>query len=243
MASKVILVGLSGVSSSGKTTLARLLRDILPNSFILHEDDFFWPDSQIPVKNGIQDWDCLEAIDLSKLANTLRYIKQHGNPPSDFISKEDQNPVGEHDVNQDVVEALKVQAHDVPNDSKTPRIAIMDGFLLYSQNMKEVRDLLDLKLFLRTDYQSAKSRREARAGYVTVEGFWEDPPGYVDDVVWPNYVKDHSFLFQNGDVEGQYDQQAFQDTGILPLPERAQDDVTATLKWAYSAIFKEIKPH
>jgi nicotinamide/nicotinate riboside kinase len=38
---KAIVVGISGASSSGKTTLARLLRDIFPNGFILHEDDFY----------------------------------------------------------------------------------------------------------------------------------------------------------------------------------------------------------
>ncbi|THV63449.1 hypothetical protein D6D27_10612, partial [Aureobasidium pullulans] len=27
---------------------------------------------------------------------------------------------------------------------------------------------------------AVKQRREARSGYVTLEGFWEDPPGYVD---------------------------------------------------------------
>lgn len=39
--SKALIVALSGCSSSGKTTLARLLRDIFPNTFILHEDDFY----------------------------------------------------------------------------------------------------------------------------------------------------------------------------------------------------------
>lgn len=38
---KALIVGVSGGSSSGKTTLARLLRDIFPNTFILHEDDFY----------------------------------------------------------------------------------------------------------------------------------------------------------------------------------------------------------
>lgn len=38
---EAVVVGLSGASSSGKTTIARLLRDIFPNSFILHEDDFY----------------------------------------------------------------------------------------------------------------------------------------------------------------------------------------------------------
>jgi nicotinamide/nicotinate riboside kinase len=43
---KAIVVGLSGCSSSGKTTLARLLRDIFLNTFILHEDDFYKPEDQ-----------------------------------------------------------------------------------------------------------------------------------------------------------------------------------------------------
>lgn len=49
---KAIIIGISGCSSSGKTTLARLLRDIFPNTFILHEDDFYKPDDQqVPPSN------------------------------------------------------------------------------------------------------------------------------------------------------------------------------------------------
>lgn len=43
---KAVVVGISGCSSSGKTTLARLLRDIFPNTFILHEDDFYKNDKE-----------------------------------------------------------------------------------------------------------------------------------------------------------------------------------------------------
>lgn len=45
-ANKAVVVGISGASSSGKTTLARLLRDIFPNTFILHEDDFYKIESE-----------------------------------------------------------------------------------------------------------------------------------------------------------------------------------------------------
>jgi nicotinamide/nicotinate riboside kinase len=41
-----LVVGIGGASSSGKTTLSRLLRDIFPNTFILHEDDFFKEDKK-----------------------------------------------------------------------------------------------------------------------------------------------------------------------------------------------------
>lgn len=167
-----ILVGISGVSSSGKTTLARLLRDIFPNVFILHEDDFYKDDSDIPVKDGVADWDCLEAIDLPSFEKALAYIKKHGMSPPNLSSKEDKNSVGEVDVDRSVVEDLKWKASRWMFQN-VPALAIIDGFLLYSEEMKQIRDAFDVKLFLRTDFETAKARREARSGYVTLQGFWE----------------------------------------------------------------------
>lgn len=43
---RAVIIGISGCSSSGKTTLARLLRDLFPETFILHEDDFYKPESE-----------------------------------------------------------------------------------------------------------------------------------------------------------------------------------------------------
>ena len=173
-----ILIGISGVSSSGKTTLARLLRDIFPNTFVLHEDDFYKTDADIPVNDsagGVADWDCLEAIDLPGLENALKYIKVNGMPPPDLLSKEDKNDVGPCEIDRKVVDRLEWQAsrwmfQDVPP------IAIIDGFLLYAEGMKQVRELFDVRALLRTDCATGKARRENRQGYVTVEGFWEDPP-------------------------------------------------------------------
>jgi hypothetical protein len=33
--------------------------------------------------------------------------------------------------------------------------------------------------------REGEARREARTGYTTIEGWWADPPGYVDKIVWP----------------------------------------------------------
>lgn len=43
---RAVVFSLSGCSSSGKTTLARILRDVFPNTFILHEDDFYKTDNE-----------------------------------------------------------------------------------------------------------------------------------------------------------------------------------------------------
>ena len=108
-----LLVGVSGVSSSGKTTLARLLRDIFPNTFILHEDDFYKTDADIPINKdagGVADWDCLEAINLPAFEEALRYIKRNGTPPPDLVSKEDKNSVGSVEVDRKVVHDLEWKA-------------------------------------------------------------------------------------------------------------------------------------
>jgi len=239
-----LILGISGVSSSGKTTLARLLRDIFPNTFVLHEDDFYKTDAEIPINEAagnVADWDCLESINLPAFERALQYIRERGMPPPDLKSKEDKNSVGEVDLDAKVIDDLKWRAgrwmfQDVPP------IAIIDGFLLYSEEMKNIRSLFDVKLFLRTDYKTAKGRREARSGYVTLEGFWEDPPGYVDNVVWPNYVKDHAFMFKDGDVEGDLKRDVLEQLDIHPMPHEAQGNMTACVRWAFHVIESALEP-
>lgn len=228
-----LLVAISGPSSSGKTTLSRLLRSISPiQTSILHLDDFYLPDTSIPIRNGIQDWDCLESLDLPLLEKALHTIKTTGQTPDWLVSKEDQNSVGEHGVPETLIQEMKERA----KGWGCRRIHIIDGFLLFSRSMPQIYSLFDVKLFLRTSYSTAKTRREARSGYVTLEGFWEDPPGYVDAVVWPNYVADHQFLFQHGDVEGELDRDVCRDMGIEGMPREAEGNMGKCLEWAVGVL-------
>ncbi|KAH8708604.1 P-loop containing nucleoside triphosphate hydrolase protein [Phaeosphaeriaceae sp. PMI808] len=237
MSPQPLLVGISGPSSSGKTTLSRLLRDIFPPSklFILHLDDFYLTDAEIPVHDGIQDWDCLESLNLPQLEQALQHIKLHGTSPEWLESKEDQNSVGEHGVPQSEIDRLRASVAswlDGKPEWQNRRICVVDGFLLFSDTMGDIRPLFDVKLFLRTTYETAKRRREARTGYVTIEGFWEDPPGYVDKVVWPNYVQDHKFLFRHGNVENELNESVCKSVGINGMPKQAEENMSMCLKWA-----------
>lgn len=176
---------------------------------------------------------------MPQLHAALTHIKQTGQFPPRLISKEDQNSVGEVSIHSSIIEALKNSAaENLP--SSTP-IAIIDGFLLYSQAMSSVRSIFDVKLLLHTDYDTVKARREARSGYVTLEGFWEDPPGYVDGVVWPNYAKDHAFLFQAGDVEsGEFDGTLCEELGIEVCPREWSGDVGKCLEWAFEVVARKL---
>jgi nicotinamide/nicotinate riboside kinase len=108
--------------------------------------------------------------------------------------------------------------------------------------MAAIKPNLDIKLFLRTTYAKAKARREARDGYVTLEGFWADPPGYVDKIVWPNYVEEHAWMFQGGDVEGEFKMDVLEKEGIKVQDKVGVDgDIEKTFEWTVDTILDELK--
>ncbi|KAH9898806.1 P-loop containing nucleoside triphosphate hydrolase protein [Xylariomycetidae sp. FL2044] len=276
---KAVIVGISGASSSGKTTLARLLRDIFPHTFILHEDDFYKPESELPMRDGLLDWDCAEAISVPDMKKALEWIRKEGSFPPFVDSKEDQNSVGACPVSDAKIAAMRsrVQSWLEPGQpghaiffapsSSSPssqtqtqplRICLLDGFLLYSPtDLAPILPLLDVRLFLLVSRAKATRRREARDGYVTLEGFWKDPPGYVDRVVWPNYVEAHRWLFEGGDVErGVLDGEVLRENGILaqgglkrgagPSGEGGGGmdvdvDMETSLEWAVETLMRELE--
>jgi nicotinamide/nicotinate riboside kinase len=126
------------------------------------------------------------------------------------------------------------------NAQDPTRLCIFDGFLLYSKSMAPLQSQIDIKLFLRVSYAKAKARREARSGYVTLEGFWEDPPGYVDKIVWPNYVEDHKWMFEDEDVEGRLREDVMKDAGIKSHEGGIDVDMETTLKWAVEILMKDL---
>ncbi|KAG5983694.1 hypothetical protein E4U55_007443 [Claviceps digitariae] len=244
-----LIIGISGCSSSGKTTLARLLRDIFPNTFILHQDDFYRPEQELPSKDGLLDWDCAGAIDVPAMADALSYIRRHAAFPPSLSSKEDQNSLGKCPVPDSLIAALRTKVHHAlpathPLKNNSLRLCLLDGFLLYAPSMAAIQPHLDVKFFVRTSYARAKARREARDGYVTVEGFWTDPPGYVDKVVWPNYVEGHAWMFEKGDVEGSYDEEVLRREGIEVLRGVGVDcEMERVLEWMVDMVMEEVTRH
>lgn len=244
--SKAILVGISGPSSSGKTTLARLIRSILlsagHNALILHEDDFYRPEAEIPIHAGTghQDWDCLGSIDDEALRQALKHIKEIGALPSDLQSKEDRNCAGKVDVDASLIERLEREAKSLAVPAPRP-VVIVDGFLLFAPTLAPLYALMEVKLFLPTTHALMASRRSTRSGYVTLEGFWEDPPDYVDKVVWPNYARDHAFMFRRGDVEGEVDDGVVSDMGVDVAPTEGRESMDVCLEWAWRKIEEGVK--
>lgn len=82
------------------------------------------------------------------------------------------------------------------------------------------------------------------------QSFWVDPPGYVDDVVWPRYVEDHAWLIipqHKGDgVEGGGDVvkaagegvDVRHDVGVQVAPGKGAGGMDVVLRWAVEEVLK-----
>ena len=170
--------------------------------------------------------------------DALKYVKRYGRMKEGFVSKEDQNDVGETGVSEEAVPRLKGEAGDGVGERL---LVIVDGFLLFGESVASVREQLDVKVLLRARFEDAKMRRERRSGYVTLEGFWEDPPGYVEKVVWPNYVEEHGFLFEKGDVEGEVRQDMCEKLGIRIIPGGGEWGMERCLEWVVDIVKEEVE--
>ncbi|GFF26961.1 nicotinamide riboside kinase [Aspergillus udagawae] len=316
----VTVIGISGPSSSGKTTLARLLQRIFSHisenlqTFIMHEDDFYLPDDRIPyttTSSGktVQDWDTVEAIDVPFMASALSYVRQHGRLPPRLKSKEDLNEASDSGVSDETIAQLQRQVSEklqqvgpvLVGDGEKRTVVFFEGFLLFSPPEAEVREhvlrpvheQIDVRLFLPAPYDYVKNRRERRSGYVTIgpapvpplphrgssasddvkqhvdleaeddappQNFWTDPPGYVDDIVWPRYVRDHAWLLlpesgldndryqnaRNSDIDelvrivGQ-GTNVRTDAGVAVAPGKGALPMADVLKWAIEEVMKPLE--
>ena len=70
-----MIIGIGGVSRSGKTSLAILIKNILEKkgetAIILSQDDYVFPESEIPKIKHRVDWESPESIDFQRFKNDI----------------------------------------------------------------------------------------------------------------------------------------------------------------------------
>lgn len=241
-----ILIGVSGITSSGKTTLAHLLLLILPPTttvFLLHQDDFLVPKHLlVPSQNGELDADGPNAVDLATLKRVLKYVKHEGKLPSTFHTMQaeaDEHVRAVSLVSQDELDDLKASVTRSELFQAGRSIGIVDGSLLYHD--PTIRSLLDVKIFLRASRDKVRQRRFEKPEYVDSESgdnFWR-ARDYFDRIIWPNYSEEHGPLFEDGDVQGRPIVGLCEELGIVIQPE-LDLSVPETLKWAAKSIIKDL---
>ncbi|XP_028371693.2 nicotinamide riboside kinase 1 isoform X1 [Phyllostomus discolor] len=131
---KTFVIGISGVTNGGKTTLAKNLQKHFPNCSVISQDDFFKPESEIETdENGFLQYDVLEALNMEKMMSTISCLLESSRHPqgsTDWRSTE-----------------------EVP-------ILIIEGFLLF--NYKPLDTMWNRSYFLTIPYEECKRRRSTR---------------------------------------------------------------------------------
>ena len=76
-----MIIGIGGVSNAGKSTLSKRIVEKLSadrECIILCQDDYVYPQSQIPKVKDMTDWECPESINFKEfIADINRYRETH----------------------------------------------------------------------------------------------------------------------------------------------------------------------
>lgn len=243
------IIGLSGPSSSGKTSIAHLLEHVFAPApvHLIHADDFCRDFEDIPLHaNGYLDCDGPDAVDLDRLDDVLGYMSLHeGAMPKDFKGwQEDVFPeAGDkalETVDEEAIKRLQEEVRSSGIDLENKRLVVVDGFLLYHN--EKVRERLDAKLFLRLSRRVAKERRFNRPGYgeeAKKGEFWKTER-YFDTMVWRSYVEQHAVLFKDGNVDGEVDQDVCARLGISVSPG-LDTPMVENLVWTVREVVKVLE--
>ncbi|AET41477.1 ribosylnicotinamide kinase Ecym_8192 [Eremothecium cymbalariae DBVPG len=196
-----LLVGISGCSSSGKTTLSKLASYAVPGSILIHQDDFYKHDNEIPINEEymLQNWDCADALHFEAFTRELQNIKSLGRMSVKPVKNDNHDGVLKFNIDDGFWESINSQ-YGTRIKALSYMVVFVEGFMLYHDEC--LASLFDIKLLLRAPYATLKARRAARPGYRTLDSYWIDPPYYFDEFVYKSYAESHRSLFADGDVEG-----------------------------------------
>jgi uridine kinase len=142
---KVMIIGISGGSGSGKTTFANSLHNLFgpEHSSLLQQDSYYHDHRHLfDYDGGSVNFDHPDTIDFALLAQHLKMLKARRSikvPVYDF------------------------EAHSRLEQTRTlhaQRLILMEGMLIFSQ--QAVRECLDLKVYIDTQEPVRFSRRLSR---------------------------------------------------------------------------------
>ncbi|OMH81116.1 Nicotinamide riboside kinase [Zancudomyces culisetae] len=201
---KTIVIGISGPSCSGKTTLSIMLKKLLGNCSILSQDSYYKDEMHIPIdrETGLKDYDTLGSFETEEMVNDiLKFTKGQ-----DELNDKDQlasmwaidSKQIEMELSTREYGYLKADAEKMCKELISRygphRYLVVEGICVFQ---KEIMDVFDTRLFLECEFEMLKSRRKERECEMVKAGsdkfderfFLQEPPQYFESVVWRNYTE------------------------------------------------------
>lgn len=181
-----LVLGISGATCSGKSSLAKQLQSLFNDAVLLHQDDYFHDVSsdkhvKIPELNHI-NFEILSSVDMDAFKNRIRLVleSEERSPNLDTRRLQLENNFRQNFTTSEMIPANECLLKKMQTLKYIPNILILDGFLIF--NDEEIRDLCDIKCYFTLDKATCWSRRKLRS--------YEPPdvPGYFEQFVWPTYI-------------------------------------------------------
>ncbi|TAH74856.1 MAG: uridine kinase [Anaerolineaceae bacterium] len=141
---KTVVIGVSGGSASGKTTVANRIKEAFKDSVELLSQDFYYlPYDNLPFDERIKlNYDHPNAFDTERLIGDIRILKE---------GKSIDRPVYSYTEYTRLTETVRV---------KPSKVIIVEGFMIFENAF--LRELMDIKIFVDTDADERLIRRIIR---------------------------------------------------------------------------------
>lgn len=141
---EVIVIGVAGGSASGKTTVAaRLKEEFGDNVELICHDSYYLAHDDMPYEQRVKiNYDHPNAFDTERMLNDIRSLKKGIAIDCPVYS------YSEHNRTRETVHV------------KATKVIIVEGFLIFEN--KELRELMDIKIFVDTDADERVVRRILR---------------------------------------------------------------------------------
>ncbi|XP_046972506.1 nicotinamide riboside kinase 1 [Vanessa cardui] len=158
-----IIIGVSGVTCGGKTTLANKLKNLLTPVYVFHQDKYFYlDDSPHHIKcDGLDhnNYDILSSLDMQAMFNDIMKTVDGENKAHSF---NDERSGGKLQVNG-------------------KKFMVLEGFTV--MNYKPIMEICNLRYYFVLEYGECLARRCLR--------LYEPPDvdGYFDRCVWPEHIR------------------------------------------------------
>lgn len=194
-----LVIGISGITCGGKTSLALSLRDffinrrtsrlwnskyVISDVQLISQDDYFLPVDDLRHKwveklNAI-NFEVITSLDMKQMLSDITWTMK-----GRYLAMDNNNP------NSTTPPDYLTEITTFQNATKL-NILIIEGFLIFNQ--PELLQLCQLKFHFHLPYEKCFARRELRT---------YDPPdvtGYFEMCVWPYYEKNFAEFRERKDL-------------------------------------------
>lgn len=182
MPANLLIIGISGVTCGGKTTLANELKKIIPSTMIISQDNYFF-DNNDPRHTWIEElnhvnYDIISSLDMERMHQDVTEIIDKYNIVRCHCRRT------KNGINRKMSELLNTQLKNTDCD-----ILILEGFCIF--NYKPLSDLCCLKYYFTLSKEDCYKRRSQRV--------YEPPdcPGYFEKCAWPEYLNLYQYVKDN----------------------------------------------